>query len=1015
MAAVHCTFILLIVCFAVANTEPPPSTIGSDGKPLRGAALRAKTNEEYDRLNGLASDHFQKLADFINANKDRLNAKKNRVPGAPEIEPFTVKPPEFPSISEINTKLGLEQVYLESDEYFPIQQLKERFGLEDPIQQTTPSSRRKRQTMVDLQYPTDTWTQGVPYFFDPSLSTSGVAAVQTAIGFWQTYTCVRFTQVSSPSASTIKPVVRFYNGSGCNSPVGRLTDPSYVTQDVSIGTTCDTPAIASHEIGHTLGMYHGQQRADRDWWISVNTSNINPSYVFAFNEANSSTNYNYGMRYDLRSIMHYTPYGFAINQSAPVMNAYDWLAQYSMGASRMPVFTDITLINYEYKCYDRCNASGTVCYHGGMPNPNNCAVCQCPSGFAGKDCSYIEPSNGVVGSCGGLLTPTAIWTDLKVTNQIGNGVWAGSAVQANCTWHILAPAGKFVQFYVQSVGAGGSNSTHCSSNCYWAGVDIKWDSNKQPEGYRICCPDSYYWMNQSKDNLLIVQAYNYWYYTDFTLSYRIANTAPPSTTTGSDGKPLRGAALRAKTNEEYDRLNGLAPDHFQKRADFINANKDRLNAKVKAELDKNMQSFVKAREEQKKNRVPGAPDVGPFTKKPSELLSISDINTPLGLGEFLWDGDQDLNIQQLKEIFGLVDSTGQTTQSPRAKRQTMVDSQYPTDTWTQGVPYYFDPSLSASGVAAVQTAIGFWQANTCLRFTQVSSPSASTIKPVVRFYNGSGCNSPVGRITDPSYVTQDISLGTGCDSPGIAAHEIGHTIGMYHGQQRADRDPWISINTSNINPSYVFAFNEANSSTNYNYGMRYDLRSIMHYTPYAFAINQSIPTIQAFDWLSQYSIGASRMPVFTDIAVINYHYKCYANWTDLNVANQIGNGVWAGSTVQANCTWHILAPSGKFVQFYVKSVGAAGSNSTHCSSNCYWAGVDIKWDSNKQPEGYRICCPDSYYWMNQSRNNLLIVQAYNYWYYTDFTLSYRIGNPTPQSSVNDKSFSSIRKAVLARH
>ncbi|KAK0400989.1 hypothetical protein QR680_015545 [Steinernema hermaphroditum] len=490
MAAVHCTFILLIVCFAVANTEPPPSTIGSDGKPLRGAALRAK---------------------------------KNRVPGAPEIEPFTVKPPEFPSISEINTKLGLEQVYLESDEYFPIQQLKERFGLEDPIQQTTPSSRRKRQTMVDLQYPTDTWTQGVPYFFDPSLSTSGVAAVQTAIGFWQTYTCVRFTQVSSPSASTIKPVVRFYNGSGCNSPVGRLTDPSYVTQDVSIGTTCDTPAIASHEIGHTLGMYHGQQRADRDWWISVNTSNINPSYVFAFNEANSSTNYNYGMRYDLRSIMHYTPYsGFAINQSAPVMNAYDWLAQYSMGASRMPVFTDITLINYEYKCYDRCNASGTVCYHGGMPNPNNCAVCQCPSGFAGKDCSYIEPSNGVVGSCGGLLTPTAIWTDLKVTNQIGNGVWAGSAVQANCTWHILAPAGKFVQFYVQSVGAGGSNSTHCSSNCYWAGVDIKWDSNKQPEGYRICCPDSYYWMNQSKDNLLIVQAYNYWYYTDFTLSYRIA-------------------------------------------------------------------------------------------------------------------------------------------------------------------------------------------------------------------------------------------------------------------------------------------------------------------------------------------------------------------------------------------------------------------------------------------------------------------------------------------------------------
>ncbi|KAK0400917.1 hypothetical protein QR680_015518 [Steinernema hermaphroditum] len=442
-----------------------------------------------------------------------------------------------------------------------------------------------------------------------------------------------------------------------------------------------------------------------------------------------------------------------------------------------------------------------------------------------------------------------------------------------------------------------------------------------------------------------------------------------SSSKGQTEKPLRGAALRAKTNEKYDRLNGKAPDHYQKRAEFINANKDRLNAK--------------------KNKVPGAPADQPFTKKPRHEPSIAQINAALGLHEVFWDGDQDLNDRQLKEIFGLQQTT---TPSTRGKRQTMVDSQYPDDTWTQGIPYFFDPSLPANRVAAVQTAIAFWQANTCVRFTQVSGPDASAITPVVRFFNGTGCNSPVGRETDPSVVTQDISLGDGCDPPGVAAHEIGHSLGMYHGQSRADRDQWISVNTSNVEPKFVFAYDEASSTTNNNFGMRYDMRSIMHYEPNGFAIDPNIPTMNAFDVLAQSSMGASRMPVFTDITLINYLYKCYAtaDWTDLVVTNQIGNGVWAESTIEAHCTWHIMAPAGQVVQFYVKSVGANGDNATHCSSDCHFAGVDIKWDSNKQPEGYRICCPDNYYLMAQSSDNRLVVRAYNYWFYTDFTLTYRI-------------------------
>ncbi|KAK0400970.1 hypothetical protein QR680_015540 [Steinernema hermaphroditum] len=520
-------FALLVVLVAFASSAP--ASTDTSGTPLRGAALLAKTNENYNKLNGKAPDHYQKRADFLKANKgtvgaavkDRLdqnrekfllareNQKKNRVPGAPAEHVFTKKPRQHKTIAEINIPLGLHEVFLDGDQEASEQQLKEIFGLQNP--QATAATRGKRQTFMDSMYPTDTWTQGIPYFFDAAFPTSRIPAVQTAIAFWQANTCLKFTQVSGPSATTIRPVVRFFNGSGCYSPIGRITDTSTVTQDISLGDGCDPPGIAAHEIGHSIGMYHAQSRYDRDQWISVNTSNVEPDNVFNYDEVTSSTNNNFGMRYDYRSIMHYDPEGFAIDPTVPVMQAFDMLAQYSMGSSRMPVFTDIVLINDLYKCYDRCSSSGTVCKNGGMPNPNKCTVCQCPSGFAGNDCSGIAPANGVVGSCGGSLTATTAWTDLT----------------ANCTWHIMAPVGKFVQFYVQSVGASGQNDTFCSSDCHFAGVDIKWDSNKQPEGYRICCPDSYYWMAQSSDNRLVVQAYNYWFYTDFTLTYRIAESDRP--------------------------------------------------------------------------------------------------------------------------------------------------------------------------------------------------------------------------------------------------------------------------------------------------------------------------------------------------------------------------------------------------------------------------------------------------------------------------------------------------------
>ena len=98
------------------------------------------------------------------------------------------------------------------------------------------------------------------------------------------------------------------------------------------------------------------------------------------------------------------------------------------------------------------------------------------------------------------------------------------------------------------------------------------------------------------------------------------------------------------------------------------------------------------------------------------------------------------------------------------------------------IPYRLDGSLANEQL--VLDAIAHWEANTAIRFVTKTAAHTSW----VNFRDAGGCWSYVGRQGG----RQDVSLD-GAASLGNAIHEIGHVVGLWHEQSRADRDKFITL------------------------------------------------------------------------------------------------------------------------------------------------------------------------------------------------------------------------------
>ena len=130
----------------------------------------------------------------------------------------------------------------------------------------------------------------------------------------------------------------------------------------------------------------------------------------------------------------------------------------------------------------------------------------------------------------------------------------------------------------------------------------------------------------------------------------------------------------------------------------------------------------------------------------------------------------------------------------------------------------------------IQQAIDEWELQTGLRF------ALRNYGEYLQFRDGDGCSSTVGRAVITGFDSQSISLNnTGCDTKGIAMHEIGHALGLYHEQCRNDRDSNVVVDFGRVQDGKLhnfFQWGEALRDRG-----PYDFGSIMHYGRDAFARN----------------------------------------------------------------------------------------------------------------------------------------------------------------------------------
>uniref|UniRef100_A0A8C4SNE6 Metalloendopeptidase n=1 Tax=Erpetoichthys calabaricus TaxID=27687 RepID=A0A8C4SNE6_ERPCA len=216
------------------------------------------------------------------------------------------------------------------------------------------------------------------------------------------------------------------------------------------------------------------------------------------------------------------------------------------------------------------------------------------------------------------------------------------------------------------------------------------------------------------------------------------------------------------------------------------------------------------------------------------------------------------------------------------------------------MPFTVSPVYSPSEVRAIQRAIADVANSTCVRLVP-----RTTEVDYLSFQSLDGCWSYFGKTGGEQAVSLQSPT---CLLKGVVIHEIIHALGFYHEHNRSDRDKYVKVIWSNVQPGEEDQFSILPTN---NLNTKYDYGSIMHYGRYDFAVNPSIPTLEPIPDPSVRMGQLSDMSA-TDILKINRLYGCggcanvvltapFQRFNSPNFPSLYPNN--------ANCQWLILGNS----------------------------------------------------------------------------------------------------------
>ncbi|KAM8952686.1 meprin A subunit alpha [Pelodytes ibericus] len=193
--------------------------------------------------------------------------------------------------------------------------------------------------------------------------------------------------------------------------------------------------------------------------------------------------------------------------------------------------------------------------------------------------------------------------------------------------------------------------------------------------------------------------------------------------------------------------------------------------------------------------------------------------------------------------------------------------------WTFPIPYILADNLDLNAKGVILKSFEMFRLKSCIDFKPYEGEAS-----FIHFQKFGGCWSMVGKLA----TGQDLSIGERCDHKAIVEHEILHALGFYHEQSRTDRDDYVEIWWDEITDGLQHNFNTYDDNFITDLNTPYDYESVMHYGPYSFNKNESVPTITAKIPAFNDIIGQRLDLSEIDLERLNRMYNCTVSHTLLD-------------------------------------------------------------------------------------------------------------------------------------